>query len=238
MREERRGCRRRHSRACDAHLLCATSQTPTSSTDPVCDALESRRRTLYPSRRLPDVGGHGARHGASGKPGRLTPRHVHAGFMKPHIRDVGPASAVSASTPARRFVNRDAIGRPPPGHQHADAAGAPGVAGPGRRSRPVGAAACFVGCGRRPGRLPPAAEASPFVSMSPRTESVGLCATCAHSRVIGNRRGSRFWLCGLSESDSSFPRYPPLPVIACRGYRDRERDAGEPGPGSSQPPRQ
>ncbi len=50
----------------------------------------------------------------------------------------------------------------------------------------------------------------------------GLCGSCAHARVITNRRGSRFFLCRLSESDPAFPRYPPLPVLQCRGYQPAE----------------
>lgn len=49
--------------------------------------------------------------------------------------------------------------------------------------------------------------------------SVGLCATCAHARVVTNRRGSRFYRCGLSDADSRFRKYPRLPVLACAGYR-------------------
>jgi hypothetical protein len=45
----------------------------------------------------------------------------------------------------------------------------------------------------------------------------GLCATCEHARIVRGAR-SQFWMCGLSESDPAFPRYPRLPVIACAGY--------------------
>lgn len=51
--------------------------------------------------------------------------------------------------------------------------------------------------------------------------TVGLCATCVHSRVITNRRGSTFWYCRKSETDARFPRYPPLPVHRCSGYEPR-----------------
>lgn len=53
----------------------------------------------------------------------------------------------------------------------------------------------------------------------------GLCATCRHSRTV---RGSRstFWMCERSRTDPSFPRYPRLPVLECRGY---ERRGDEPG---------
>jgi hypothetical protein len=46
----------------------------------------------------------------------------------------------------------------------------------------------------------------------------GLCAHCRHSRRIQSDRGSVFFLCKLSESDPSFPKYPRLPVLSCRGY--------------------
>lgn len=46
----------------------------------------------------------------------------------------------------------------------------------------------------------------------------GLCGSCIHARVVENRRGSRFWLCERSRTDPAFPRYPALPVVACRGY--------------------
>jgi len=47
----------------------------------------------------------------------------------------------------------------------------------------------------------------------------GLCSTCTHALVITSARGSRFTLCELSKTDPRFPRYPPLPVLACDGYR-------------------
>jgi len=51
-----------------------------------------------------------------------------------------------------------------------------------------------------------------------RMQPVGLCADCAHHRVTGNRRGSRFHLCERSKDDARFPRYPVLPVLRCSGY--------------------
>ena len=50
----------------------------------------------------------------------------------------------------------------------------------------------------------------------------GLCAGCRHRRMVGNRKGSLFLLCRLSATDARYPRYPPLPVLACAGL--------EPGP--------
>ncbi len=59
----------------------------------------------------------------------------------------------------------------------------------------------------------------------PFAPAAGLCGSCAHVRVIENRRGSRFYLCRLSETDPAFPRYPRLPVLQCRGYRPAEPEA-------------
>lgn len=46
----------------------------------------------------------------------------------------------------------------------------------------------------------------------------GLCATCEHLRLLASRR-SVFVRCGLAAVDPRFPRYPPLPVAVCGGYR-------------------
>jgi hypothetical protein len=48
---------------------------------------------------------------------------------------------------------------------------------------------------------------------------VGLCESCGHAETVDSRRGSRFWLCGLSRTDPRFPRYPSLPVLRCGGYK-------------------
>jgi hypothetical protein len=46
----------------------------------------------------------------------------------------------------------------------------------------------------------------------------GLCATCEHLRVAASKR-SVFVRCGLADTDPRFPKYPPLPVARCGGYR-------------------
>jgi len=46
----------------------------------------------------------------------------------------------------------------------------------------------------------------------------GLCETCQNSRTIVSDRGSVFYLCQLSFSDSRFRKYPRLPVLECSGY--------------------
>jgi hypothetical protein len=57
--------------------------------------------------------------------------------------------------------------------------------------------------------------------LSELTASPGLCATCAHLRLIASPR-SLFVRCGLAEADPAFPRYPPLPVRACPGWQPEE----------------
>ena len=52
----------------------------------------------------------------------------------------------------------------------------------------------------------------------------GLCGVCEHARVLENRRRSRFYLCELSRVDPRYPRYPPLPVLACIGFRPRSEE--------------
>jgi len=56
-------------------------------------------------------------------------------------------------------------------------------------------------------------------------DRVGLCTTCEHSRIIETARGSRFYLCRLSDIDPRFPRYPTLPVLRCDGYKPNTRPA-------------
>jgi hypothetical protein len=49
----------------------------------------------------------------------------------------------------------------------------------------------------------------------------GLCATCQHLRLITSDRGSTFYMCLRSLTDSSFPKYPQLPVRRCSGFEKR-----------------
>ena len=45
-----------------------------------------------------------------------------------------------------------------------------------------------------------------------------LCISCRHKKTIGNKRGSTFLLCRLSQEDPDFDKYPMQPVFRCRGY--------------------
>jgi hypothetical protein len=51
---------------------------------------------------------------------------------------------------------------------------------------------------------------------------------------VRNTRGSVFSLCRRSREDPAFPRYPRLPVLACRGHEPRTSD--EPGGGGGGEP--
>ena len=53
-------------------------------------------------------------------------------------------------------------------------------------------------------------------------DAVGLCRTCEHARIIQSARGSKFYLCRLSETDSRFAKYPRLPVLRCGGYEKKQ----------------
>ena len=50
------------------------------------------------------------------------------------------------------------------------------------------------------------------------TPPAGLCERCANVRIVETRKGSRFYLCTLSEVDPRFPKYPGIPVLRCAGY--------------------
>jgi hypothetical protein len=47
---------------------------------------------------------------------------------------------------------------------------------------------------------------------------IGLCAGCQYQRLIRSGRGSEFSMCLRYRTDVSYPKYPRLPVLECRGY--------------------
>jgi len=61
-----------------------------------------------------------------------------------------------------------------------------------------------------------------MTSMPESVTPAGLCASCRHAREVVSGKRSRFVLCELSRTDRRFPRYPPLPVLACAGYEARD----------------
>lgn len=70
---------------------------------------------------------------------------------------------------------------------------------------------------------------------TPYAPAAGLCETCANVRIVDTRKGSRFYMCQLSEVDPRFPRYPRTPVLQCMGYAPAPAPdavpAGVPEPG-------
>ena len=53
---------------------------------------------------------------------------------------------------------------------------------------------------------------------TPYAPAAGLCETCANVRIVDTRKGSRFYMCQLSDVDPRFPKYPRTPVMQCIGY--------------------
>jgi hypothetical protein len=51
--------------------------------------------------------------------------------------------------------------------------------------------------------------------MPPRS----LCERCRHVRLIQSAKGSVFLLCRRSEREPEYPKYPPQPVVDCRGFQ-------------------
>lgn len=62
----------------------------------------------------------------------------------------------------------------------------------------------------------------------PYAPPAGLCERCANVKIVETRKGSRFYLCTLSEVDPRFPKYPGIPVLRCIGYVPAEAVAAAP----------
>jgi len=64
-------------------------------------------------------------------------------------------------------------------------------------------------------RRGPTAEYTPAPIGPP--DPVGLCRDCRYGRQVPATKAT-YWLCKRSVDDPSFPRYPRLPIRACRGF--------------------
>jgi hypothetical protein len=73
--------------------------------------------------------------------------------------------------------------------------------------------------GRRSEDTPEAAPRRP-AELAELPVAPGLCARCRHLRLLRGRH-STFVRCAMADTDPRFPRYPPLPVIACEGFEER-----------------
>lgn len=69
-------------------------------------------------------------------------------------------------------------------------------------------------------RVGPTAEDTPAPIEDP--DPVGLCRDCRFARQVPSQT-TTYWLCRRSADDPSFPRYPRLPIRACRGFAWGER---------------
>jgi hypothetical protein len=58
------------------------------------------------------------------------------------------------------------------------------------------------------------------------TTPTGLCATCAHQRMIRSGRGSTFSMCERGLTEEAFEKYPRLPVLRCGGHEPRKAAPG------------
>jgi hypothetical protein len=50
---------------------------------------------------------------------------------------------------------------------------------------------------------------------------IGLCTICQHAKTVKSSKGTVFVLCGLSQHDQRFGKYPTLPVIECFGFEQK-----------------
>ena len=82
-----------------------------------------------------------------------------------------------------------------------------------------------AGPGRQP--LPRARPPADGLSMV----GAGLCASCRHQKLIRSGRGSVFSMCLRARTDPAYPKYPPLPVTACRGHEPLRPGDDPAGPG-------
>jgi hypothetical protein len=50
---------------------------------------------------------------------------------------------------------------------------------------------------------------------------VGLCLDCLHAKQVEGKEDTFYFLCELSFTNRTFPKYPRLPVLRCPGYVNR-----------------
>jgi len=52
--------------------------------------------------------------------------------------------------------------------------------------------------------------------------NVSLCESCSFAKKIISGKGSQFLLCGKSQTDQRFPKYPRQPVMRCHGFVEKK----------------
>jgi hypothetical protein len=60
----------------------------------------------------------------------------------------------------------------------------------------------------------------------PTAHANSLCHSCRWLRVITSGRGSTFLFCRKSQQDERFAKYPPQPIMRCRGYAPQDAEGG------------
>jgi len=50
------------------------------------------------------------------------------------------------------------------------------------------------------------------------SSGAGLCQECSFAKIVVSSKEHRFYYCLLSETNSSFPKYPRLPILRCPGF--------------------
>jgi len=54
-----------------------------------------------------------------------------------------------------------------------------------------------------------------------------LCQVCSHCQEVISGRGSVFYLCRQSQTDSRYPKYPPQPVVRCVAFATKPAETME-----------
>jgi hypothetical protein len=52
---------------------------------------------------------------------------------------------------------------------------------------------------------------------------IGLCWNCEYARHVEGKESTVYFLCERSLTDSTFPKYPRLPILRCSGYVNSQR---------------
>jgi hypothetical protein len=67
-------------------------------------------------------------------------------------------------------------------------------------------------------RTPPSSPGDDSELLARLGASAGICANCRHRELKASDR-SVFLRCRRADDEPRFPRYPPLPVLACPGWQ-------------------
>ena len=65
-------------------------------------------------------------------------------------------------------------------------------------------------------------EPTTMSAISSESQRIGLCSTCQHLQRVRTDKSAVFYLCHRSVTDPGYPKYPRLPVLACRGHERKD----------------